>query len=165
MAGRYLLEVTGVPENAYIKSIRYNGQDATRAPLVLSGGAGSLEIVLSSKPAGITGALRGDREPLNGVTVSVWPKTLNAGSPTFGIRSVTTDQNGAFQVSGLPPGEYYVAGWEGEPLNSGVIQIPELLARFAGKATSVSLGEGAKATADAKLIPASEIAAEVAKLP
>jgi hypothetical protein len=155
----------GVPDAAYVKSIRYNGQDVTRAPLELAGGAGNLDVLLSTKPAGISGSLRGDREPLNGVTVAVWPKTLNPGSPTWGVKSVTTDQNGKFQISGLPPGDYYVAGWEGEPLNSGVIQIPELLARFAGRATSMSFGEGSQATAEAKLIPAAEIAAELAKLP
>jgi hypothetical protein len=164
--GTYLIDVSGLPARAYVKSIRFAGQDVTRAPLDLSTGGGNLDVVLAAKAPGMSGILRNDKgEPQSRATVTAWPKSLNVGSPTLGAKSVSTDHNGQFKIADLAPGDYYVAGWEGEPLNSSMIQIPALLTYFASEATAVKLADGSQASADAKLISAGKIAAQVAKLP
>src|SRR5262249_55061544 len=122
--------VTDLNDSVYVKSIRYNSREVT-GPLAVSED-GNLEIILSTKPGTIAGILRDNSgAPLGGVTVSVWSKTS--------FKSASTDQNGHFQIGGLAPGDYSVAGWESEPLNSGVLQIAGLQSRFASDAVSIQL--------------------------
>jgi hypothetical protein len=155
-----------LPESIYVKSISYGGKGFTHAPIELAGGGGSLDVVLSAKTSSVSGSLRNEKnEPLTGVTVTVWPKALNLASASLGAKSATSDQNGEFQVTGLPPDDYYAAAWEGEPLNSGVIQIPELLTYFASEASAVTLPESSQASVDPKMISAAKITAQLAKLP
>ena len=163
--GRYLVEITGLPENVYIKNMRYVTRiQAPGQPFDLTRGGGTLDFILSDKASSIGGFLRDTNgNALNGVTVSLWPKILPRWNATFGIKSTVTDLNGKFEISGLAPGDYYVAGWEGEAPNSGVIRIPGLLDRFAGAATTITVSEGSRISADAKLIRANEIAAELAR--
>jgi hypothetical protein len=73
-------------------------------------------------------------------------------------------RHGRFQVAGLAPGDYYAAGWEGEPLDSGLIAAPELLARFAGDAASVTVAEGARLTVNAPRIAAAAIATAAGRM-
>ena len=97
------------------------------------------------------------------MTVTLWPKHLNPGIVTGGIASVNTDQNGAFTIGGLEPGDYSVAAFE--EINSGLATFPDFLAAIASQATDVKLDEGQQAGIDVKIIPVDRIAAEVVKLP
>lgn len=107
--GRYLWDVTNLSDSAYVKLVRYSGADVTRSPIDVAAG-GKLEIVLSGKAGSIARTLRNDKsEPLNGVTVTVWPKSFNPGSPFSGVKSRSTDRNGSFKIGGLAPGDYYAA--------------------------------------------------------
>jgi protocatechuate 3,4-dioxygenase beta subunit len=108
---KYFITIGGLPQGTFVKSMRFGGQDVTRAPLDLtSGGGGSLEVVLSSKAADVSGVVLNDKnEPVQGVPVTLWPKVPDRGNANNGIKSANTDQNGNFKVSGLAPGDYYVA--------------------------------------------------------
>lgn len=163
-AGRYLLNVMGLPKGAYVKSARYGTLDVTRAPLQIGGAGAPLEIDVSLKGATVTGALSGDKgEPLRGISVTAWPKIPNLGDSALGVRGVMTDQKGTFTISGLAPGEYYVAAWE--EIDFGLLWELSFLGRFTGEATGVKLDEGSQTSVTVKLITRDAIAAEVAKLP
>jgi len=95
----------------------------------------------------------------------IWPKILDMGNQTLGVKTVTTEQSGNFKAPGLAPGDYSVAGWEGEGSNSTLLQIPDLLTHLANEATAVKLAESSQVSVDPRMIPAAKIAAEVAKLP
>ena len=129
----------------------------THAPLDLTGGGGTLEIVLSPKAAEITGTTTPD------ALVTLWPKIADPGSPTRGSRSAHADQDGKFTLSGLAPGDYYAAAWEdGEP---GLMQSPEFVRQFeADGAASVSLEEGGRKSVTVRLISADKIAAALAMI-
>lgn len=152
----------GAPPGTYVKSIRYGRQDALRGTLDLTGGAaGSLDIVLSSKVAAITGKVTnasGDAVP--GALVTAWP-----GSPelTGGVKTASTDQNGNFEIADLGPGGYFVAAWE--DIEPGLAEYPGFLGRFKDSAVTIKLEEGGAASADVKLVPRERIASEVAELP
>jgi hypothetical protein len=162
--GRYLLGVTGLPKGAYVKSAHYGSEDVTRTPLQLAAAGPALEIDVSLKGAAVTGALASDNgEPLRGVIVTVWPKIPNGGSATHGVKSIPTDQNGAFAIAGLAPGDYYVAAWE--EIDSGLRQDPDFLGRFTDQAAAVTLNESSQASLALKPIPKDVVAAEVEKLP
>jgi hypothetical protein len=162
--GRYLLNVAGLPKGAYVKSARYGPEDVTHTPMQIGAAGAPLEIGVSSKGASVTGALAGENgDPMPGVMVTAWPKIPNGGSATHGVKSISTDQHGAFTISALPPGDYYVAAWE--EIDSSLRQEPDFLARFTDQATAVKLEESAQAGVSVKVVPKDAIAAEAAKLP
>lgn len=163
---KYFITVGGLPQGSFVKSMRFGGQDVTRAPLDLtSGGGGSLEVVLSSKAADVSGVVLNDKnEPVQGVPVTLWPKVPDRSNANNGIKSANTDQNGNFKVSGLAPGDYYVAAWDDIP-EAGLAQNPDFLAHFAGDDTAVKLAESAHQNASVKLVTRERIVAEAAKIP
>ncbi len=97
-----VLQVSLLPPNAYIKSVRFRGQDATRTPLDLSTGSGGvLDILIGIKGAEITATPRDEKgEAPQGTSVSIWPRTPNPGSPTGDARVTITGERGR----GLGPG-------------------------------------------------------------
>ncbi len=163
---KYFVNFTGLPPGTYAKSVKFAGQDITRTVLDMTSGAGgALEVVLSAKAADFTGVVHNDNgDPLPGVPVTLWPKIPDRGKPDGGIKTANTDQNGSFKISGLAPGEYYVAAWDYIPVE-GLTQNPDFLARFAGSESAVKLGESGHQSADTKLIPHDRIIAEAAAIP
>jgi protocatechuate 3,4-dioxygenase beta subunit len=163
---KYFIQVNGLPQGTYVKSMRFGGQDVTRAPLDLTaGGGGSLEIVLSAKAADVTGAVLSEKgDPVQGVPVTLWPKIPDRGSATNGIKTANTDQNGSFKISGLAPGDYYAAAWDDIP-EAGLAQNPDFLSQFANDDTALKMAESAHQNASVKLIAQDKILAGAAKIP
>jgi len=162
--GKYMLNVISLPQGTYLKSARFAGQDVTNALIdTTSGTGGTLELLLSSKAASVSGSVHNEKgDPLAGVMVTLWPKMPNA-SLTGGARPAFTDQNGGFQFKGLAPGDYDVAAWE--DLDPGLAQSADFLSRFTNDASAVTLAEGATASKDLKPVPPDKVALEIAKLP
>ncbi len=158
----YMVRLTALLPGTYVKSIRYGNQDALRGPLDLTGGAsGSLDIVLSSKAAALTGKVTDARgDAALGVLVTAWPRKAEV---TGGVHSASTDQNGRYEIADLGPGDYFAAAWE--DIDPGLAEAPEFLARFQNQAAAAHLEEGARASADVKLVPRERTDAEAAKLP
>jgi hypothetical protein len=96
------------------------------------------------------------------MVVAIWPKNPLADDPAAGIMTFTRVR-GDLKATGVPPGEYYVAAWEG--IDPAITYDPDFLALFARRAVSVKVGENAKLMVDVTPIPKDKIAAEVAKLP
>ncbi len=163
---KYFASVGGLPQGTYVKAMRLGGQDVTREPLDLTSGAGgSLEIVLSPKAADISGVVRNEKgETMQGVPVTLWPKIPDHSSATGGIKTANTDQNGSFKISGLAPGDYYVAAWDDIP-EAGLAQNPDFLAQFSSPDFAIKLDESGHQTADTKLVPRDRLVAEAAKVP
>lgn len=161
--GRYALNLNSLPQGTYLKSARFGGQDVTHGFIdTTSGTGGTLELVLSTKSADITGSVQDDKgEARSGVMVTLWPKIPDA-SPIGGVRPAPTDQNGGFQFKGLAPGDYYIAAWEDVEL--ALFQSSEFLSHFTSEASSVTLSENGHETRDVKIVPADKVAAEIAKL-
>ena len=154
----YRVTVQNIPKG-YVKSIRFAGRDLVHRELDLSaGGGGTLEIVLSSKPASVSGTVRNsDGEPFADVTVNAWAKD----DPE--IRTARTDLSGRFTLRNLAPGEYRVIAWES--LDRGVIENPAFRASFESQATVVTLQQGSAESADLKVVTKAASEVGVAKLP
>jgi hypothetical protein len=162
--GQYLLNVNGLPQGTYIKSVRYGSKDVTRSLIELSESGEALEIVLSVKAATLAGSVRNDNgDPIPGVMVTAWPKNLNPGTVTGGIASVYSDQDGTFTIGGLEPGEYSVAAWD--EMEPTLTQVPAFRAAFASQAERAKVDEGAQVSVTVKMIPKDRIAIEAAKIP
>jgi hypothetical protein len=163
-ANKYAANVFGLPQGTYLKSVRFGGQDVTRALIdTTSGTGGTLDLVISQKAADAVGSVQNDKgEPQGGVMVTMWPKIPDL-SPTGGARLNLTDQNGGFKFQSLPPGDYYIAAWE--ELDPGLAQSPDFLNRFSSEAGTVKLAESGHESRDVKIVPADKVQAEVDKLP
>ena len=161
---KYRVGVNGLPQGIYVKSIRFENIDVTHDYLDLANSGGALEIVLSTKGAGVSGIVRNEKgEAVPNVPVTLW----TPGRPVNGVydapRSANTDGSGAFQFGNLAPGEYRVAAWE--EVDPGLVQNPEFRARLENAAAKVELQESTLATMDIKLVGQDAIQAEIAKLP
>jgi protocatechuate 3,4-dioxygenase beta subunit len=161
---KYLLNAISLPQGTYLKSAKFGGQDVTHSPIdTTSGTGGTLELVLSSKAADVSGSVQNEKgDALAGVVVTLWPKTPDA-SPSGGARQANTDQNGGFKFQGLAPGEFYLAAWE--ELEPGLAQSADFLGHFTSEASAVKLAEGGHESQNLKPMPSDKIALEIAKLP
>jgi hypothetical protein len=158
------VEVSPLPANAYVKSIRFGGQDVTRAPLDLSTGVGGLlEIVISTKGAEISPVPSNDKgeTPQGSAPVTIWPRTPNPGSASGDVRLFSITGAGS-KAQGLAPGEYYVAAWE---TSADFLRVPEFLARFTALATKVTVAEGESVTVEPKTISRDALEKEIAQFP
>jgi hypothetical protein len=63
---------------------------------------------------------------------------------------VVADQAGAFQIRGLPPGDYRLYAWQ--QVEEGAWMDPDFLAPLTGKAEKVSLSEGGRESRQVKMI-------------
>jgi hypothetical protein len=116
------------------------------------------------KGATVTGVLHNEKgEPLSGYVVAAWPSSPNPLSPTHGVKSVSTNQQGSFQIPGLAPGKYYVASFE--EIDPGLRQYPGFLVRFQDDAATVDLTESSQSTVSVRPVSKEAADAEVAKLP
>ncbi len=160
---KYALNLLSLPQGMYLKSARFGGQDVTNALIdTTSGTGGTLELVLSSKGAEVTGSVQNEKGQASaGVLVTLWPKVPDPG-PLGGIQPALTDQNGGFRLRGIAPGDYYLTAWE--DLDAGLALSPDFLNRFTAEASAITLAEGGHESRDLKLIPGDRVAAEVAKL-
>jgi beta-lactamase regulating signal transducer with metallopeptidase domain len=165
--GNYSLDVTGLPPNAYVRSVLQGPEDVTRSPVRIASSAAPLEIDISSHGASINGTLADEHgQPMSGVQVMAWPKVPNYGSVSHGTKSANTDQNGAFQLTALAPGEYYVAAWEDLDIDLQTFRSdPDFLARFNTQAAEVKLDEGDRGSVSVKMISKAAVEAEAAKIP
>ena len=157
----YAVRVTALPPGTYLKSIRYGDQDALHKALNLEGGGSAkLEIVISTKTAAVTGKITNAAgDAVKGAQVTAWAAKPEAAGR---LHSANSDQNGNFEIADLGPGDYFVAAWEQLP--PALADDAGFLARFQDAAVAAAVEEGARATADLKLIPRERIDAEMTKL-
>ena len=108
------LRLLRAPDSWSLKSIHANGRDITDEPVSFGTKDESLtdvEIVLTNRAAGITGSVADARgQPVADYTVIVF--ATNADRWYQGSRFFTFSRpkaDGAFSVTDLPAGEYYVA--------------------------------------------------------
>ncbi len=154
---QYSVELDGLPDGVYVKSVRFDGRDITGGALNLASGAGGLlEVVLSPDAAAVSGIVRGaDGEAAAGATVQVC-----AGDDT--VKYVSADENGEYKVGGLPPGDYRILAWE--EVEPGLSLDASFRARFEAQMAAVKLEERAHSTVEVKVIAREAIEAEAAKL-
>src|SRR5204863_9089630 len=67
-------------------------------------------------------------------------------------KTASSDQNGKFNFANVPPGDYKLIAWEDVP--SGAYLDPSFMKPYEGQTQSITVGKGAGATAQIKVIPA-----------
>jgi hypothetical protein len=90
-------------------------------------------------------------QPVADVTVVLVPALQRRSNPAF-FKHAMTDQNGAFDIRSIPPGEYSLLAWE--DIDPGTWLIPELLREFEGRAQKITIDRGSDSRHVVHVIPA-----------
>jgi hypothetical protein len=137
------LRVT-VPDGWMVKAILYNDRDISESPIELRSGEemSNVQVVVSSKVTTVSGSLADDKgAPLTDGTVIVFANDSTKWSEDSRfVRSVRPDQQGQYQVKGLPAGEYLAVAVDYVP--EGMWNDPEYLEGLRRYAQRVTLTDG-----------------------
>ncbi len=99
-----------VPEGWTVKAILQDGRDVADAPIEMNSGdrLGGVQVVVSNRVTKISGQLLGDKgAPLVDGTVIVFADDAAKWAElSRWVRAVRPDQQGRYQIQGLPPGDY-----------------------------------------------------------
>ncbi len=112
-AYRPVVFLGGLAENFYLKSARYGSASISDADFVFQPRPdASLELTMSSHAATLTGiVLTTDSLAAVGASVVLIPDPSHRNIKER-YKSVTTDQNGKFFISGIAPGDYKLFSWD-----------------------------------------------------
>jgi 5-hydroxyisourate hydrolase-like protein (transthyretin family) len=146
----FTVSLTGLPEAFYVKTIRLGERDITNGLLDVSqaGSAGTMEIVVSPKAARLEGVVISEEgKPLAGVQVVLVPEGERRQNQSY-YKTGVADQNGAFSLRGVAPGEYRAFALE--QVEPGVWHDPEFIASIESKGEKVSLSESGAETRQLK---------------
>ena len=139
----------GLPPGWMIQSVFHGQTDITDKPLEVTEDLERVLIILTNRPARISGSVMDDRgRPATGCAVVIFPDDAALGPPasTRYLRSLRPADDGKFKTENLPAATYLVVAIES--LEPGDENDPELLEQLRAVATRITLGWG-----DAKDLP------------
>lgn len=165
----YNLRVSGVPQGAYLESVRLNGDERVHKPLDFSQGvSGELLIVFRYGAAQVTAktqlpASQSGNEA--GMRVSPPMLALAANPPRedgSGVLEDAADPNGLFTFKNVAPGKYEAFAFEaGE---RGELQNPAILKAIADRGEQVELKAGERKQVEVRVISAADMQQVLRKL-
>jgi hypothetical protein len=154
-AGSHLIRSAQTPRGWALKSVLIEGRDVIDSPLELQSGQtiSDITLVFTNRLSEVNGTVT-DRQgaALTNLTVLAFPQDASLWRPQ--ARQIVTarpDQNGRFQMRGLPPGQYYVAAID--PIEQGEWFDPLLLEQHRIGAARLTLLEGEVKTENLTLSP------------
>jgi hypothetical protein len=151
-AMEYRVRVMGLPQGAYIQAGRIDTTDALNAPFTVDNQGSQLQLQLGFSSGRVSGTVSDDRgAPASGVQAVLVPDEARRGR-SDAYFTATTDRNGQYTFTNVPPGRYKLFAWEDVP--PGAYQYPDFIRRYEERGQSVSVNANGAITADARLIPA-----------
>ena len=157
LTGPSYVSVEGLPDNWAIKAIMLDNTDVTDRVIDLSTDQGTtIRVVLTDRVTELAGSVTsGSFAPTDAkadATVVIFPDDESKWSyPSRFVRSVRADDDGTFQVAGLPPSLDYRAVAV-DYLEDGEETDSEFLKRIRDRAVRFSLREGERRAIDLRLI-------------
>jgi hypothetical protein len=133
LSGRYRVELDGLPENAYLKGIRFGQRDLMRPETdIPEEGDFRLDIILGTDGGKVHGHLPA---PHPDVTILLVP----ADTASYSVnRSAIADEAGVFEIAGIPPGSYVLYALEGQIASDPLD--PEARAHLVRHGLALSIG-------------------------
>jgi len=146
----YRIDVYGMPETFYIKSIRMGDADGLDAGLDLTrGGAGMLEILISPNGGQVDGSVGELQQAASSAVVVLAPDGRRREQTSL-FKMTNTDAQGHFTIKGIAPGDYKLFAWEqGEEAD---YQDPEFFKPYENRGEAVTIREGSHENVQLKLI-------------
>jgi carboxypeptidase family protein len=143
-----------VPDPWTVKAILQNDRDITDTPIEMKSGEEltGVQVVVTNRVTAISGQVLDDKGgPITDGTIIVFPaegeKWIE--NSRF-VRSARPDQQGQFQIKGLPPGEYLAAAID--YVQDGMWNDPEYLESIRRYAQKVTLAEGTTQPVSLKIV-------------
>ncbi len=156
MAGPQLVRLAGLPEGWTLRTVALAGRDITDTPIVFSRQMPTtgLQILLTDRLTKLTGAaLDALDRPTTDYTVVVFPEDAAFRVfPSRFVRSARPNQDGEFEISGLPPSRYLAYAAQAIPRSAWTNL--EYLAGLVPAAEPFSLGDGESRRISLPLRPA-----------
>jgi protocatechuate 3,4-dioxygenase beta subunit len=154
LAGRVLVRPSGLPTGWTLKAVDYGGQDITDTPIEFKGTeeATGVRVVLSALTTEVVGSVSDDRgQPVKEYTTVIFAQDADRWGPFSRFIAVgRPDQNGRYQVRGLPPGAYFAAALD--YVQQGEWLDPAFLERLRPRATALRLAPGETRALDLRLL-------------
>jgi hypothetical protein len=151
--GRYFVRVAGAPPGWTFRGATVGGRDVTDNAIDITSDLNGVTLVFADKPTELAGTITGDSANAIAATVLVFPTDQSAwvgyGASTRRLRNARVDKTGAFSISNIPAGEYYVVGVAERTAVDW--QNPEFLASLVADAVRVRLSDGLKTTQNVKV--------------
>ena len=143
--GKYRVRVGVIPNGWMFKAAMYEGRDVADESFDLeSRDIQGVVVTFTTQGTRLSGVVRSERgQPDPETSVLIYPAIQSLWTPTtsiFRMRSVRPSTTGAYTLTSLPPGEYFVVAVPEEP--SSGWQDPKRLADLAPYATRVRIVDG-----------------------
>jgi len=152
-AGSRFVRATGAPRGWSLKSVLIGSRDVIDMPIDVRAGETikNVSIVFSDTQTQLSGTVTTDRGlPVTDYTVLAFPADQTFWRPQSRyIMTARPDQNGSYQLRGLPAADYYVALVD--PAEPGEWFEPSFLDAHRAGAMRVSLGDGEAKNQDFKV--------------
>ena len=153
----YDVNVSGAPEDFYLKAAQLGDEEALEDGLDLTAAEtapGTLELLLSPNGGRVEGVVLNDEDqPFSGAQVVLVP-----GAPRRKMRhlfkTATSDQNGAFSLPGIAPGQYKIFAWEA--VEQGAWQDNDFLRDYEKESEDFEVEENDALTFELGLIPSED---------
>jgi hypothetical protein len=142
--GDFRVSVNGIPSGHYVKSIRMGTTDVLARGLRAMGPLPDpIDIVLGADGSSIRGAVLDERGvPYTNATVALVPETPELRAQLELYRNTTSDFEGNFQLTTIPPGSYKLYAWTFAPIGSW--QTAEFLRTYETSGQTIRITPGVR---------------------
>ena len=155
LSGSQLIRVGSVPSGWAVKSITLDGQDVTDTPFDFKSGRDltGMTITLTDRLTELSGTVRDARsQTVKDYVLVVFPEDTKLwGSQSRFVRTARPNQDGLYNVKGLPPARYLAVAVES--LENGTQNDPAVLEQLKPRARGFTLAEAQTLTLDLSLQP------------
>ena len=148
----YYLQVAGLPDGYWLKSVHMGDQEVRDTGIDLtSGPAGPINVTIAPNAGQIDGSVMNDQQrAAAGATIVLVPEQkLRDRQEAY--KNTTSDQSGHFSLKNLPPGDYKLFAWE--DVEYGAYMDPDFLRPVEDRGQSISIQESSRETVQLNLIP------------
>ncbi len=150
----YHVNVPGLPEDYYLKSVLVSGHEIPKDDVVVSGTRGEIELVISPSGGHVEGTLFDQKEQPTHGSVLLVPDVSNPGPPELFHRA-SADTQGKFSLRGISPGSYKLIAFESVDLDEEIHQ-PDFLSSFANQGQNIIVDESGVYIVAVKMIVTAE---------
>lgn len=147
--GDYELKVNAGP-NAYLKSARFGGTDASNPPFHIDAGAGELDVVISSDSGSVDAVVFDDKQnPIPDATIVLIPEPPRRNRADL-YDALGTDALGHAHLTGIAPGDYRIFAWDDIPADAW--QDSDFIRPYESRGKLIHVGEGNTGSVQLELI-------------